>query len=95
MLSYNTQDDSDIQAFTDATVRIRTLKQYPSDNEMLLLYALYKQTTVGNNYTDSPGLLDFKGNAKWNAWHNQKGKRKTDARLEYITLVDHIMSKYS
>jgi diazepam-binding inhibitor (GABA receptor modulating acyl-CoA-binding protein) len=36
-----------------------------SDDELLQIYSLYKQGTVGDNTTDKPGMLDFKGKAKW------------------------------
>jgi len=43
-----------------------------SDDNKLALYSLYKQGTVGNNTTPKPGMLDFKGKAKWEAWNKRK-----------------------
>ena len=31
------------------------------------IYALYKQATVGDINTERPGMLDFKGKAKWDS----------------------------
>ena len=45
-----------------------------ADDEMLKLYGLYKQATVGDVNTDRPGMLDFAGKAKWDAWSGNKGK---------------------
>jgi diazepam-binding inhibitor (GABA receptor modulating acyl-CoA-binding protein) len=39
----------------------------------LTLYGLFKQGVVGDNTTDKPGFLDFKGKAKWEAWTKNKG----------------------
>lgn len=51
-----------------------------SDDELKQVYSLYKQGTVGDCNTPKPGMLDFKGKAKWEAWNNQKGKSKEDAQ---------------
>lgn len=45
-----------------------------TDDELLQLYGLFKQASVGDNNTDKPGMLDFKGKAKWEAWNKNKGK---------------------
>lgn len=46
------------QDFTKAAEDIKKLKTMPNDAEMLELYGLYKQATVGdvNTGTPSPGL---------------------------------------
>ena len=36
-----------------------------TDDELKQVYSLYKQGTVGDNTSDKPGMLDFKGKAKW------------------------------
>ncbi|EYC26093.1 hypothetical protein Y032_0011g1555 [Ancylostoma ceylanicum] len=58
--------------FEDAAAKVKTLKASPSNDQMLELYALYKQSTVGDNSTDKPGMLDVKGKAKWTAWDGKK-----------------------
>lgn len=47
-----------------------------SDNNKLELYGLFKQVTVGNNETAKPGMLDFKGKAKWESWNGKKNLDK-------------------
>lgn len=39
-----------------------------TDEELLQIYGLYKQGSIGNVNTDRPGFLDLKGKAKWDAW---------------------------
>lgn len=92
MISYSNDDNTG--QFNDAAVRIRTLTKRPLDDELLLLYALYKQGTIGNNITDQPGMFDFKAKAKWNSWSKHRGKSKITARKEYITLVNTLLDKY-
>ncbi|XP_033020468.1 acyl-CoA-binding protein-like [Lacerta agilis] len=51
---------------------------------MLGIYSHYKQATVGDVHTDRPGMLDFKGKAKWDAWNSLKRMSKEDAMKAYI-----------
>ena len=50
--------------FDDAVVRSRDLPQKPDNEELLRLYALYKQATEGDVSGERPGGFDFKGAAK-------------------------------
>ncbi|KAG7474175.1 acyl-CoA-binding domain-containing protein 7 [Solea senegalensis] len=52
---------------------VKNVKTKPTDQELLDLYGLYKQATVGDVNTDRPGLFDMKGKAKWDAWDSRKG----------------------
>ncbi|XP_078538519.1 acyl-CoA-binding protein [Lissotriton helveticus] len=79
--------------FDKAAEDVKNLKTKPSDEDMLMVYALYKQAGVGDINTDRPGMLDFKGKAKWDAWEKQKGKSKEDAMKEYIALVEQLKTK--
>ncbi|CAE7879966.1 ECI2 [Symbiodinium sp. KB8] len=58
----------------------------PSVDNMdkLKLYALFKQATVGANDTKAPGMLDFVGKAKWDAWTKLGDMSKEDAMQAYI-----------
>jgi len=65
-----------------------------TQEEMLQLYALFKQANVGDVNVPRPGMLDFKGKAKWDAWDKQKGKSAEDAMTEYVALVAELRAKY-
>ena len=39
-----------------------------TNDELKEIYGLYKQATVGDINTERPGMLDFKGKAKWDSW---------------------------
>ncbi|XP_077350122.1 acyl-CoA-binding protein-like [Lithobates pipiens] len=91
----STQSGNMSQAdFDKAAEEVKTLKKTPSDEEMLKVYALYKQATVGDVNTTRPGMLDFKGKAKWDIWETKKGMSQEDARSEYIKLVEELKEKY-
>jgi len=61
------------------------------DNEMLLrLYALYKQATEGDVKGARPGMFDFVGGAKYDAWAKFKGTSADDAMQKYVDLVKRL-----
>ena len=61
--------------------------------ELLELYALFKQATVGDVTGSRPGMLDFKGRAKFDAWSKKKGTGKDAAMTAYVGVVDRLMKK--
>ncbi|XP_078703233.1 acyl-CoA-binding protein-like isoform X2 [Branchiostoma floridae x Branchiostoma belcheri] len=80
--------------FEKAAEEVKTLKSTPTDEEMLEIYALFKQAKVGDVNTARPGMLDFKGKAKWDAWEAKKGMSQEDARAKYIAKVEELKGKY-
>uniref|UniRef100_A0A8C3DGW8 Acyl-CoA-binding protein n=28 Tax=Passeriformes TaxID=9126 RepID=A0A8C3DGW8_CORMO len=81
-------------AFQKAAEEVKQLKSQPADQEMLDIYSHYKQATVGDVNTERPGMLDFKGKAKWDAWSALKGMSKEDAMKAYIAKVEELKGKY-
>lgn len=75
------------QEFESAVSRSKELPKRPSNEELLQLYALYKQATEGDVSGDRPGGFDFKAIAKYDAWAEVKGKSKEQAMTEYVSLV--------
>jgi acyl-CoA-binding protein len=82
---------SDLAAtFEDAQKRVKELTKSPSTDDLLELYALYKQATAGDVAGSRPGMLDLKGRAKYDAWAKKKGTSKDDAMTKYVALVDRL-----
>lgn len=81
--------------FTDAQEQVKTLTERPSNEELLDLYALYKQATEGDNTTKKPGMFDMKGQFKWKQWKAKEGMSGDEAMEAYITLVDSLLRKYN
>jgi len=69
------------------------LKKRPSDGELLELYGLFKQATVGDVNGDKPGLFDLKGRKKYESWSRLKGTDKESAAARYIQLVAGLKQK--
>ena len=76
--------------FNSAVTRSRQLPSRPSNEDLLQLYALYKQATEGDVTGEQPGGFDFKAIAKYQAWEEVKGKSKEDAMREYVALVSRL-----
>jgi acyl-CoA-binding protein len=81
--------------FQAAVERSKTLTRRPSNEELLDLYALFKQATDGDVSGDRPGGFDFKAIAKYDAWAGKKGKSKDDAMKEYVDLVGKLVASYA
>lgn len=81
------------EQFEDAQKRVKTLTETPSNEDLLELYALFKQATAGDVSGSRPGMLDFKGRAKFDAWAKKKGTGKDAAMLAYVQVVDRLLKK--
>lgn len=80
-------------AFLDAADAVQKLTKRPNDDELLKLYGLYKQATIGDNNTPKPGMFDLKGKYKWQAWEDLKGKSQEDAEKEYIEFANELINR--
>eukprot|EP01038_Epipyxis_sp_PR26KG_P013897 gene13897-18634_t len=61
------------------------------DNEQkLLLYGLYKQSTIGDIDIPKPAFYELTNTSKWNAWNNFKGYPKNSSALAYVYLVSQL-----
>ena len=79
--------------FDKAVADSKTLAEKPSNEVLLQLYSLYKQSTVGDVNTDPPtNPFDFVNKAKYEAWAALKGKSKELAMEDYIALVEKLKS---
>jgi diazepam-binding inhibitor (GABA receptor modulator, acyl-CoA-binding protein) len=80
------------EQFNNAVTQSKALPERPSNEDLLLLYALFKQSTEGDVTGERPGGFDFKAIAKHDAWTEQKGKSKEQAMQEYVNLVNRLQN---
>lgn len=80
------------QAFAQAQQDVKGLTKRPSDDQMLKLYALYKQASSGDVSGKRPGMLDMVGRAKYDAWAKVSGLDRDDAMESYIKTVKSLLS---
>jgi acyl-CoA-binding protein len=80
--------------FESAAADVQKLKKRPDDEDMLRLYALYKQATVGDVQGERPGAFSFADRAKYDAWTNLKGTSSTQAMESYVKLATRLKKTY-
>lgn len=79
--------------FETAIAEVKELPEKPGNDDMLKLYALYKQATVGDVEGKRPGMMDFVGRAKYDAWAALEGTSVDDAKQAYVELVEGLKQK--
>ena len=78
------------ESFNLAVAQSKELPSRPSNEDLLQLYAFFKQSTDGDVTGDRPGGFDFKAIAKFDAWSEKRGLPKEQAMSEYIALVNKL-----
>jgi acyl-CoA-binding protein len=79
--------------FEAATRDVRSLPDEPGTRELLELYALYKQATVGDVSGPRPGAFDLRARAKHDAWAKAKGLTREAAMARYVELVARLRDR--
>lgn len=83
------------EQFQQAADDVKQLSKRPTNEELLDLYAFYKQGSEGDVSGKKPGMLDVKGRAKYDAWEKRKGMNKEEAMQKYVDYVERLRKKYS
>ena len=74
--------------FKRACNKAWNLRKKPTNEQLLNLYALFKQATEGDCEGRARGGL--KDRAKWKAWNNISGTSQLDAMKKYCVLVNSL-----
>lgn len=83
---------SDLAAqFEQAQADVKTLSSKPSNDDLLFLYAHFKQASSGDCSGKRPGMMDMVGRAKYDAWAKLSGTSKDDAMQAYIDKVKALL----
>eukprot|EP00075_Anas_platyrhynchos_P029301 XP_027318554.1 acyl-CoA-binding domain-containing protein 6 isoform X6 [Anas platyrhynchos] len=73
--------------FEQAAERLPGLLGAASKEQLLYLYARYKQVKFGPCNTPKPGFFDFEGKQKWEAWKALGDTSPHQAMQEYVATV--------
>jgi len=76
--------------FKQAAADVQELSELPGPADLLRLYSLFKQATEGDVQGTRPGMTDFRGRAKHDAWAALKGMSAEDAMQAYVDLVESL-----
>ncbi|MCC7534670.1 MAG: acyl-CoA-binding protein [Deltaproteobacteria bacterium] len=80
------------EEFEAAQLRVKAVTSLSNDT-LLELYGLYKQSTVGDVDGKRPGMMDIRGRAKYDAWASRKSMTREAAMKAYVALVDRLTSR--
>jgi diazepam-binding inhibitor (GABA receptor modulator, acyl-CoA-binding protein) len=81
-------------AFEQAQKDVKTLTKRPGNDDMLFLYAHFKQAAEGDVKGSRPGMLDMVGRAKYDAWAKLKGAKADDAMKKYVDKVAALLKTH-
>ncbi|MEC9365257.1 acyl-CoA-binding protein [Sinimarinibacterium flocculans] len=81
-------------AFEQAQKDVKTLTKRPGNEDMLFLYAHFKQAAEGDVKGSRPGMLDMVGRAKYDAWAKLKGTKADDAMKKYVDKVAALLKSH-
>ncbi|XP_073220490.1 acyl-CoA-binding protein isoform X3 [Cicer arietinum] len=73
--------------------KAKNLPDTTTNENLLIIYALYKQATVGPVNIARPGMFNMRERAKWDAWKAVEGKSKEEAMSDYITKVKQLLEE--
>ncbi|XP_072275906.1 acyl-CoA-binding domain-containing protein 6 [Pyxicephalus adspersus] len=73
--------------FEQATKHAQRLAHIATTNQLLYLYARYKQAKVGKCNIPKPGFFDYEGKRKWDAWRSLVNYTPQQAMREYIDAI--------
>lgn len=76
--------------FNQALADSKNLPERPDNMTLLKIYSLYKQGSSGDASGDRPGMTDFVGRAKFDAWAALKGTSQEAAMQQYIDLINSL-----
>jgi acyl-CoA-binding protein len=80
------------EQFAKAQVDVKAVTSRPSNDDLLDLYAAFKQATAGEAAdAKKPGRFDLVGKAKYDAWRKLAGVSADDAKLRYVTTAQRLL----
>jgi len=80
--------------FAQAQIDVKTLTTRPSNDDLLVLYANFKQATDGEaSGAKKPGRFDLVGKAKYDAWAKLAGTSSDAAMTTYVATVDRLLAR--
>ncbi|XP_069120010.1 acyl-CoA-binding domain-containing protein 6-like isoform X2 [Argopecten irradians] len=83
-------DDDLTELFEGACNYIRQSSGMFDSEKLLYFYSRYKQATEGRCNTNKPGIFDFQGKHKWEAWKKLGDMSKKAAMFQYITFLGNV-----
>ncbi|XP_013104670.2 acyl-CoA-binding domain-containing protein 6 [Stomoxys calcitrans] len=83
------EDENDV-IFTKATQQVQKTHDKIMPNDLLQLYGLFKQATVGKCNTSKPSMFAMQARAKWSAWEELGSMSSEKAKELYVEKVKQL-----
>jgi len=80
---------------TAAAAAAKAFTKRPTNDELLKLYGLFKQGSVGDVQGTQPWAVQLEARAKWDAWKVNEGTTQDAAKEKYIDYVDQLKANYA
>lgn len=80
-----------MSAFEQAQQDVNTLSKRPGNDDLLELYALFKQASAGDVSGSAPSMFNLTARLKYDAWAKLKGISSADAEQRYIAKVQGLL----
>lgn len=77
--------------FRQSASLIKSRDTMPSDEDLLILYGLFKQATQGDCNIPQPWMVQVEPRARWDAWFKNCGMYRETAMKKYIEKVNELM----
>ncbi|ESO92875.1 hypothetical protein LOTGIDRAFT_84981, partial [Lottia gigantea] len=79
------------ESFELATEFVRVVAAKLKSEDLLYLYARFKQANEGRCKTPKPSFFDFQGKQKWEAWKKLEDMPTLTAKKDYIEYLSKII----
>uniref|UniRef100_A0A1I8MRV3 Acyl-CoA-binding domain-containing protein 6 n=1 Tax=Musca domestica TaxID=7370 RepID=A0A1I8MRV3_MUSDO len=87
-------DDEKDVIFTKATQQVQKTHDKIVPNDLLQLYGLFKQATVGECNTSKPNIFNMQARAKWSAWQELGSMSSEEAKKRYVEKVKELFPQW-
>ncbi|XP_073830437.1 acyl-CoA-binding domain-containing protein anorexia [Musca autumnalis] len=87
------EDEKDV-IFTKATQQVQKTHDKIVPNDLLQLYGLFKQATVGACNTSKPRIFNMQARAKWSAWQELGSMSMEEAKHRYVEKVKQLFPQW-
>ncbi|CAI9611739.1 unnamed protein product [Staurois parvus] len=87
LLEQRPEEDELSAHFEQAAKHAQNLAHVATTEQLLYLYARYKQVKVGKCTTSKPGFFDYEGKQKWDAWKSLGDYSRQQAMHDYIETI--------
>jgi len=81
------------EQFEKSVSLLRNKSSPTSQDDLLILYGLYKQITIGDCFIPQPWSVQIESRSKWDAWFKNKNMPRNIAMEKYIQKANELLEQ--